>query len=297
MSSNVTKEIGAMSDEELSVVLSEALAPEAENPDTSEVSPLQPETETLPEAEQPESNALDQTVPPANEPDPVQTKLADLEKKLNAVLSANESLQNANVNLQRLNGHLSNKVGVLKREVPPLPTDADMLEKPVESTQRVVTATLETARVEQETRAAQRNQAIIQTFGIVSAAVPDFAEHIEDMAGILKEAGMPEDQLRLFRHNPVAAITDAPHLVHLAERAKLAKQVAALQQQLIEAKKAPQRMANSLQGAAAAAPAISSTTVRTGPKKSSAPPNFQNMSDKELEEFIKTNSQVAAEEE
>lgn len=174
-----------------------------------------------------------------------------------------------------------------------MPTDADMLEKPVEATQQVIVATLEKAKSEQEERAAARNRSIMEVVGTVTQIVPDFAEHIDAMAQLLKTSGMPEEGLAAFRHNPAAVITDVPHLVHLAERVKQAKHIAALEQQLQEAKKGPQKLAESLQGAAAAAPAISSTTVRTAPKKAPIPTDVTKMTDEELNAFIAENSKLA----
>lgn len=289
MSTETTKEIGAMSDEELSEVVSNALAPDPENPDNSEevTTEIESDTET-PSETQPESETADQPVTEQSEMDPVQTQIAELSKRLEEVLAAN-------TNLQKLNGHLSNKLGVLKKELPPMPTDTDMLEKPVEATQQVIVATLEKAKAEQEERTANRNRAIMEVAGSVVQIVPDFVEHIEDMAQILKTSGMPEEGLQLFRHNPAAVIMDVPHLVHLAERVKLTKQNAELRHQLDEAKKGPQKLAANLQGAAAAAPAISSTTVRTGPKKSSAPVDVTKMTTAELDAFIAENSKLAEE--
>ena len=299
------KEIGAMTDKELVDAISAGSG--SENPDNSEVTAATDGTtdagETSAEGEagdQPEpGNAGQPVTPPAPVAETTRTEIDKLTARLDALASETENLRRDNDNLRRLNGHLSNEVGVLRKPPVQLPTDADMLQEPVASTKKVIDATLaEKDQVAQAQRELlnRRSQEIAST---VRGSMPDFVEHIDDMAKILVEHQAPPEFITMFKNNPVHAIPDAGHLIQLAARAKERKlaaakdaEIADLKTQLAAAKKGTTRMASSIKDAAAAGPSITSTTVKTGKPKVEATPDFSAMKTEDLKKWLASHKDV-----
>lgn len=308
MQTDLAKDPGQMTDQELAEFLASQPVEDPANPDSSEATESQEPAPKVSEGQpaepagtgEPAGGEPDNSAQPEGEYAP-EGKLAEVMKRLDALESENREMKERNANLQRLNGNLSNEVGVLRRkltepepEPEPEPTDLDALEKPVDTMKKVASTVLEQAEAEKRKRADLQYKKMVEVASELTQRVPDFAEHIDEMAAILEKEDASPQFLRAFRHNPVAVIQDVPHLVHLAERAKYAKRVSELENQLKEAQAAPDKMAKGLKDAATAVPAVSSQNVRTPPKKPVGNIDFTKMSDAELNKFLEENKRDLA---
>ena len=276
-----TKEIGAMSDQELVATIADS--PKSENPDNSDETATGESTVAIEKSTESESENADQTATvSASAPTvPTRAEFDTLMSNLNAMKSETDGIRRDNENLRKLNGHLSNELGVLRKPPVLLPTDTEMLSEPVPSTKRVVEAVLEEkdqvnrAQIELATRQSREVDSTIR------GLFPDFEEQIEGMIQILKEHKAHPEFIAAFKKDPAAAIPDAGHLLQLVARAKERKlavakdlEIADLKKQLEAAKKGNTRMASSIKDAAAAGPSITSTTVKTGKSRTEVAPNF-----------------------
>jgi len=295
-----TKEIGAMSDQELVTVIADS--PKSENPDNSDETATGESAVVVEKSTESESENADQTATvPASAPTaPTRAEFDTLMSNLNAMKSEADGIRRDNENLRKLNGHLSNELGVLRKPPVPLPTDTEMLSEPVPSTKRVVEAVLEEkdqvnrAQIELATRQSREVDSTIR------GLFPDFEEQIEGMIQILKEHKAHPEFIAAFKKDPAAAIPDAGHLLQLVARAKERKlavakdsEIADLKKQLEAAKKGNTRMASSIKDAAAAGPSITSTTVKTGKSRTEVAPNFSTMKTEDIKKRIIAHKDVS----
>jgi len=295
-----TKEIGAMSDQELVTVIADSS--NSENPDNSDETATGESAVVVEKSTESESENADQTATvPASAPTaPTRAEFDTLMSNLNAMKSEADGIRRDNENLRKLNGHLSNALGVLRKPPVLLPTDTEMLSEPVPSTKRVVEAVLEEkdqvnrAQIELATRQSREVDSTIR------GLFPDFEEQIEGMIQILKEHKAHPEFIAAFKKDPAAAIPDAGHLLQLVARAKERKlavakdsEIADLKKQLEAAKKGNTRMASSIKDAAAAGPSITSTTVKTGKSRTEVAPNFSTMKTEDIKKWIIAHKDVS----
>ena len=295
-----TKEIGAMSDQELVATIADS--PKSENPDNSDETVTGESTVAIEKSTESESENADQTATvSASAPTaPTRAEFDTLMSNLNAMKSEADGIRRDNENLRKLNGHLSNELGVLRKPPVLLPTDTEMLSEPVPSTKRVVEAVLEEkdqvnrAQIELATRQSREVDSTIR------GLFPDFEEQIEGMIQILKEHKAHPEFIAAFKKDPAAAIPDAGHLLQLVARAKERKlavakdsEIADLKKQLEAAKKGNTRMASSIKDAAAAGPSITSTTVKTGKSRTEVAPNFSTMKTEDIKKWIIAHKDVS----
>jgi len=295
-----TKEIGAMSDQELVATIADS--PKSENPDNSDETATGESTVAIEKSTESESENADQTATvSASAPTaPTRAEFDTLMSNLNAMKSETDGIRRDNENLRKLNGHLSNELGVLRKPPVLLPTDTEMLSEPVPSTKRVVEAVLEEkdqvnrAQIELATRQSREVDSTIR------GLFPDFEEQIEGMIQILKEHKAHPEFIAAFKKDPAAAIPDAGHLLQLVARAKERKlavakdsEIADLKKQLEAAKKGNTRMASSIKDAAAAGPSITSTTVKTGKSRTEVAPNFSTMKTEDIKKWIIAHKDVS----
>jgi len=295
-----TKEIGAMSDQELVTVIADSS--NSENPDNSDETATGESAVVVEKSTESESENADQTATvPASAPTaPTRAEFDTLMSNLNAMKSEADGIRRDNENLRKLNGHLSNELGVLRKPPVLLPTDTEMLSEPVPSTKRVVEAVLEEkdqvnrAQIELATRQSREVDSTIRNL------FPDFEEQIEGMIQILKEHRAHPEFIAAFKKDPAAAIPDAGHLLQLVARAKERKlavakdsEIADLKKQLEAAKKGNTRMASSIKDAAAAGPSITSTTVKTGKSRTEVAPNFSTMKTEDIKKWIIAHKDVS----
>ena len=295
-----TKEIGAMSDQELVTVIADSS--NSENPDNSDETATGESAVVVEKSTESESENADQTATvPASAPTaPTRAEFDTLMSNLNAMKSETDGIRRDNENLRKLNGHLSNELGVLRKPPVILPTDTEMLSEPVPSTKRVVEAVLEEkdqvnrAQIELATRQSREVDSTIR------GLFPDFEEQIEGMIQILKEHKAHPEFIAAFKKDPAAAIPDAGHLLQLVARAKERKlavakdsEIADLKKQLEAAKKGNTRMASSIKDAAAAGPSITSTTVKTGKSRTEVAPNFSTMKTEDIKKWIIAHKDVS----
>ena len=295
-----TKEIGAMSDQELVTVIADSS--NSENPDNSDETATGESAVVVEKSTESESENADQTATvPASAPTaPTRAEFDTLMSNLNAMKSEADGIRRDNENLRKLNGHLSNELGVLRKPPVLLPTDTEMLSEPVPSTKRVVEAVLEEkdqvnrAQIELATRQSREVDSTIR------GLFPDFEEQIEGMIQILKEHKAHPEFIAAFKKDPAAAIPDAGHLLQLVARAKERKlavakdsEIADLKKQLEAAKKGNTRMASSIKDAAAAGPSITSTTVKTGKSRTEVAPNFSTMKTEDIKKWLTGHKDVS----
>ena len=295
-----TKEIGAMSDQELVTVIADSS--NSENPDNSDETATGESAVVVEKSTESESENADQTATvPASAPTaPTRAEFDTLMSNLNAMKSEADGIRRDNENLRKLNGHLSNELGVLRKPPVLLPTDTEMLSEPVPSTKRVVEAVLEEkdqvnrAQIELATRQSREVDSTIR------GLFPDFEEQIEGMIQILKEHKAHPEFIAAFKKDPAAAIPDAGHLLQLVARAKERKlavakdsEIADLKKQLEAAKKGNTRMASSIKDAAAAGPSITSTTVKIGKSRTEVAPNFSTMKTEDIKKWIIAHKDVS----
>ena len=133
-----TKEIGAMSDQELVTVIADSS--NSENPDNSDETATDESAVAIKKSTKSESENADQTVTVSASASaaPTRAEFDTLMSNLNAMKSETDGIRRDNENLRKLNGHLSNELGVLRKPPVLLPTDTEMLSEPVPSTKRVV---------------------------------------------------------------------------------------------------------------------------------------------------------------
>ena len=295
-----TKEIGAMSDQELVTVIADSS--NSENPDNSDETATGESAVVVEKSTESESENADQTatVSASVPTTPTRAEFDTLMSNLNAMKSETDGIRRDNENLRKLNGHLSNELGVLRKPPVLLPTDTEMLSEPVPSTKRVVEAVLEEkdqvnrAQIELATRQSREVDSTIR------GLFPDFEEQIEGMIQILKEHKAHPEFIAAFKKDPAAAIPDAGHLLQLVARAKERKlavakdlEIADLKKQLEAAKKGNTRMASSIKDAAAAGPSITSTTVKTGKSRTEVAPNFSTMKTEDIKKWIIAHKDVS----
>lgn len=233
-----------MSDEELEKALT---SPE---PATDPAEAPAPE----PQAPVAKDNSDPEVTAPVPEPAPAPEKdKAEVDLK-----QAYESLKKQHENLQAVFGRQSNEIGRLRAQLKPKPTQEEFDADPVKATEQLQEhkeQAAEIRRLEEQqstTEVVSRNVLFAQQFS------PDLEANADTIRSILVEQDkVPVNEANqllgnIFMQNPWGVF-------QLNQRAKAHKRIAALEKQVEELKKAPQKVVRQMKDVGQAIPGVSAS--------------------------------------
>ncbi len=176
---------------------------------------------------------------------------------------------------------------------PPSPTaeenEDDFFDNPKEAVSKTVERVIEERDRKQAFEVERIRLLGEETKSMVTEAVPDFKDFLDDISELAKEDGYTDENLAAFKADPFIS-SDPGILISYAKRAQMKRQLSEYEREISELKKKPEEVVKRIQEAAG-----KNGTTLTG-KTASMPrgtrpeisePQIASMSDAELDEALK----------
>jgi hypothetical protein len=234
-------------------------------------------TETSPET-QPEAAKEPEKAPPT-----VEERLAMMEKRLK--------------DKEDFIAKQGEEIGKLRKAVAPEATKKlhdvtadNFFEDPIKNVEKITENQRIRLEQEQELRTQAIRDEIERRRGITKQIAPDYEENLDSVAEVLKQDGFDDEGIKAFKSNPFAY--DPPLLHNLNARAKLAKENAALKEEINRLKGNPKKILDKVENLSRQKPKISSG-VSSGQDSeeididSLSEKQIARLTNKQLEELLK----------
>ena len=208
------------------------------------------------EESEPATSPKDEPAEPAKEPEKVpptvEERLALMEKRLK---DKDEFIAKQGA-----------EIGKLRKAVPPEPkkelhnvTPDNFFEDPIANVEKITENQRIRLEQEQELRTQALREEIEKRKEITKQIAPDYEENLDAIAEVLKQDGFNEEGIKMYKQNPFAY--DPPLLHNLNIRAKLAKENAALREEINRLKGNPKKILDKVENISRQKPKISSGVV------------------------------------